>query len=183
MNIKSLTIFCSSSNNLDPTYYEISKKITEIIAKNNFSIIYGGGQVGLMGVVAKNALKSGIKVTGIIPEFLNSKEIMFNEITTLKIVKNMSQRKKLLYELGDAFIALPGGTGTIEEITEVISWKVLGLHDKPIIFYNIENFWDPLIKQFDYISENNFGNINLQTIFQTIDTPKQFNEILKKWKK
>ena len=108
---------------------------------------------------------------------------MFNEITTLKIVKNMSQRKKLLYELGDAFIALPGGTGTIEEITEVISWKVLGLHDKPIIFYNIKNFWDPLIKQFDYISENNFGNINLQTIFQTIDTPKQFNEILKKWKK
>ena len=183
MNIKSLTIFCSSSNNLDPTYYEISKKITEIIAENNFSIIYGGGQVGLMGVVAKNALKSGIKVTGIIPEFLNSKEIMFNEITTLKIVKNMSQRKKLLYELGDAFIALPGGTGTIEEITEVISWKVLGLHDKPIIFYNIKNFWDPLIKQFDYISENNFGNINLQTIFQTIDTPKQFNEILKKWKK
>jgi len=138
MNIKSLTIFCSSSNNLDPIYYEISKKITEIIAENNFSIIYGGGQVGLMGIVAKNALKLGIKVTGIIPEFLNSKEIMFNEINTLKIVKDMSQRKKLLYELGDAFIALPGGTGTIEEITEVISWKVLGLHDKPIIFYNIK---------------------------------------------
>ena len=183
MNIKSLTIFCSSSNNLDPIYYEISKKITEIIARNNLSIVYGGGQVGLMGIVAKNALKLGINVTGIIPDFLNTKEIMFNEITTLKIVKDMSERKKLLYDLGDAFIALPGGTGTIEEITEVISWKVLGLHNKPIIFYNIKNFWDPLIKQFDYINKNNFGNINLQTIFQTIDTPKQFNEILKKWKK
>ena len=183
MNIKSLTIFCSSSNNLEPIYYEISKKITEIIAEHNFSIIYGGGQVGLMGIVAKNALKLGIKVTGIIPEFLNSKEIMFNEITKLKVVKDMSHRKKLLYELGDAFIALPGGTGTIEEITEVISWKVLGIHNKPIIFYNIKNFWNPLIKQFDYINKNNFGNINLQTIFQTIDTPKQFNEILKKWKK
>jgi len=183
MNIKSLTIFCSSSNNLDSIYYDIGKKLTEIIAKYNFSIVYGGGQVGIMGVVAKKALELGINVTGVIPEFLNVKEIMFKDINSLKIVKDMSQRKKLLYELGDAFIALPGGTGTIEEITEVISWKVLGLHDKPILFYNFKNFWNPLIKQFDYINKNSFGNINLQNIFQSINTPEQFKEILKSWKK
>ena len=136
-----------------------------------------------MGVVASKALELGINVTGIIPKFLNTKEIMFNDITSLKIVNSMSRRKKLLFKLGDAFVALPGGSGTIEEITEVISWKVLGLHDKPILFYNIKNFWDPLLKQFNYINKNNFGNINLQTIYQTIDTPKQFRKILRSWKK
>ena len=183
MNIKSLTIYCSSSNNLDPIYYETSRKITKIIGKLSFSIIYGGGQVGIMGIIAKNALKLGIEVTGVIPEFLNTKEIKFEEISSLIVVKNMNQRKKLLYDLGDAFIALPGGTGTLEEITEIISWKVLGLHNKPILFYNINDFWNPLLEQFKLINKYNFGNINLQTIFQTIDTPKQFNEILKKWKK
>ena len=144
MKIKSLTIYCSSSNNLDSIFYETGKKITEIIAELNYSIVYGGGQVGLMGIVAKKALDLGVNVTGIIPEFLNTKEIMFEEVTSLKVVKEMSQRKKLLFDLGDAFIALPGGTGTIEEIAEIISWKVLGLHNKPILFYNINNFWNPL---------------------------------------
>ena len=183
MNIKSLTIYCSSSNNLDPIYYETSKKIAEIIAKLSFSIVYGGGQVGIMGVIAKKALELDVHVTGVIPEFLNTKEIMFEEINSLKLVKNMGQRKKLMFDLGDAFIALPGGTGTIEEISEIISWKVLGLHNKPILFYNINNFWNPLLEQFKIINKNNFGNINLQTIYQTIDTPKQFDVILKKWKK
>tara|TARA_Y100001970_G_scaffold247474_1_gene316223 strand:+ start:1311 stop:1862 length:552 start_codon:yes stop_codon:yes gene_type:complete len=183
MKIKSLTIYCSSSNNLDSIFYETGKKITEIIAELNYSIVYGGGQVGLMGIVAKKALDLGVNVTGIIPEFLNTKEIMFEEVTSLKVVKEMSQRKKLLFDLGDAFIALPGGTGTIEEIAEIISWKVLGLHNKPILFYNINDYWNPLLKQFKLIDEKKFGNINLQTIFQTIDTPEQFKEKLKSWKK
>ena len=183
MKIKSLTIYCSSSNNLDSIFYETGKKITEIIAELSYSIVYGGGQVGLMGIVAKKALSLGVNVTGVIPEFLNTKEIMFEEITSLKVVKDMSQRKKLLFDLGDAFIALPGGTGTIEEIAEIISWKVLGLHNKPILFYNINDYWNPLLKQFKLIDEKNFGNINLQSIFQTIDTPEQLKEKLKSWKK
>ncbi len=183
MKIKSLTIYCSSSNNLDQEYYDISKEITEKIADNKFSIVYGGGQVGIMGVIAKNALKLGIHVTGIIPEFLNTKEIMFEKINNLKIVSDMSERKKLLFKYGDAFIALPGGTGTIEEISEVISWKVLGLHQKPILFYNINKFWDPLLVQFEKINKNKFANINLQNIYVTVDSIKQFDNILKKWKK
>ena len=152
-------------------------------AEFNLSIVYGGGQVGIMGVIARKALELKINVTGIIPEFLNTKEIIFNDINDLKVVKEMSERKKLLFELGDAFMALPGGTGTIEEIAEVISWKTLGLHNKPILIYNINNFWDPFIEQLYQINKKKFGNINLQTIFQTVDTPEKFIEILKSWKK
>tara|TARA_Y100000590_G_scaffold435094_1_gene554139 strand:- start:2459 stop:3010 length:552 start_codon:yes stop_codon:yes gene_type:complete len=183
MSIKSLTIFCSSSNNLDPDYYNISKNLTKIIAKYNFSIVYGGGQVGIMGAIAKKALELRIHITGVIPQFLNTKEIMFNEINSLKIVNDMSERKKILFDLGDAFLALPGGTGTIEEISEIISWKVLGLHNKPIIIFNINDFWLPLLEQFKKINEENFGNINLQDIYETINSVEEFDNILKSWKK
>jgi len=183
MNIKSLTIYCSSSNNLDPIYYEISKQMIHVIAKFDYSIVYGGGQVGIMGVVAKTSMELGLYVTGVVPKFLATKENMFKEINILKITKDMNQRKKILFELGDAFIAFPGGTGTIEEITEIISWKVLGLHQKPILFFNFQNFWNPLLEQFKSINENKFGNINLQSIFETIDTPQQFEKILKSWQK
>ena len=183
MNIKSLTIYCSSSNYLDSKYYEISKEITSIIGKFGFSIVYGGGKIGIMGKIAKTALDLNIHITGIIPEFLNKKEIIFNDINSLKVVKNMTQRKKKLFELGDAFLALPGGTGTIEEITEVISWKVLGLHKKPIIIFNINNYWNPLLNQFNKINENNFSDVNLQNIYETINTTKQLEKILKSWKK
>jgi len=155
----------------------------KVIAKFDYSIVYGGGQVGIMGVVAKTSLDLGLHVTGIVPQFLATKENMFKEINNLKIVKDMSERKKILFELGDAFIAFPGGTGTVEEITEIISWKVLGLHKKPILFFNFQNFWKPLMKQFKSINENKFGNINLQSIFETIDTPQQFEKILKSWQK
>ena len=183
MNIKSLTIYCSSSNKLDPIYYEISKKMIQLIAKFDYSIVYGGGQVGIMGVVAKTSIQLGLHVTGIVPKFLATKENMFRDINDLRVVKNMNQRKKILFELGDAFIAFPGGTGTMEEIIEIISWKVLGLHQKPILFFNLRNFWNPLLEQFKSINKNKFGNLNLQSIFETIDTPKQFEKILKSWQK
>ena len=183
MNIKSLTIYCSSSNNLDPIYYEISKQMIHEIAKFDYSIVYGGGQVGIMGVVAKTSLDLGLHVTGIVPKFLETKENMFKEINLLKIVTDMNQRKKLLFELGDAFIAFPGGTGTMEEIIEIISWKVLGLHKKPVLFFNLRDFWNPLLEQFKNINENKFGNTNLQNMFKVIDTPKQFEKILNSWQK
>ena len=183
MNIKSLTIYCSSSNNLESIYYKIGKNVTEVIADNNYSIVYGGGQVGIMGIIAKTALKLNVHVTGIIPKFLNTKEIIYDEVSNLKIVNDMYERKRLLFESGDAFLILPGGTGTIEEVTEVISSKVLGLHKKPIIIFNINNYWDPILNQFKNINKYNFGKINLQYIYETIETTKQLDKILKSWKK
>ncbi len=123
------------------------------------------------------------EVIGIIPKFLIKKEKVSFNISQLKIVPSMSKRKEYLFKLGDAFLILPGGTGTLEEVIEVLSWKILKLHKKPIIFLNFENYWSPILKQFEKIVENKFGNKNLQNQFQVIKSPKQLNKILKSWTK
>ena len=183
MDIKSLTIYCSSSNNLDYEYYKSTREICEILSNYDISVVYGGGQVGLMGELAKTSIKLGNKVTGIIPEFLMNKEKALIDNIDLKIVKNMQERKKLLFELGDGFLILPGGTGTLEELIEVISSKKLELHNKPIIFYNLNNFWEPLFKQFEKIINNNFGNKNLQNLYEVIDKTCQLKKIINSWQK
>ena len=141
------------------------------------SIIYGGGKVGMMGKISKSAMNSGGKVIGIIPKFLNFKEIINLDISKTIIVKNMSERKKTLFELGDAFLILPGGSGTIEEATEVISWKLLELHTKKIIIFNYNNYWDPLIRLYNQAKNKKFGNKNLQNICEHVNTFQEFTKI------
>ena len=179
MNIKSLTIYCSSSNNLDPIYYEISKQMIHVIAKFDYSIVYGGGQVGIMGVVAKTSMELGLHVTGVVPEFLATKENMFKEINILKITKDMNQRKKILFEKGDAYLILPGGSGTIEEATEIISWKILGIHKKPIIIFNFENYWNAMIEMYNNAKKSKFGDKNLQSVCITVKTFDEFSLLFK----
>ena len=174
MDIKSLTIYCSSSNLLKNEYYDLASKIGKFLAKKNILIIYGGGKVGMMGKISKSSIKNGGKVIGIIPKFLDSKEIIDKDISETIIVDNMSERKQKLFDLGEAFLILPGGSGTIEEATEVISWKLLKLHQKNIIIFNIENYWDPLIKMYDKAKKNRFGNKNLQNICEHVSTFKEF---------
>jgi len=176
MDIKSLTIYCSSSNLLKKKYYNLSRKIGQFLAEKRISIIYGGGKVGMMGKLSKSSMDFGGEVIGIIPEFLDSKEIIDTNISKTIIVKDMSQRKKKLFKLGDAFLILPGGSGTIEEATEIISWKILGLHNKRIIIFNYDNFWNSLINMYDHVKNNNFGNKNLQNICEHINTFKEFTK-------
>ena len=183
MKIKSLTIYCSSSQKLNIKYYKIAKETAEIISKYKIKVVYGGGNIGLMGVIAKTLINLNKDVIGIIPKFLIKKEKINFKLTRLKVVTNMSKRKENLFKLGDAFLVLPGGTGTLEEIMEVLSWKILKLHNKPIILFNFNNYWSPLIKQFEKIIENKFGNKNLQNQFQVINNTKQLNKILQSWKK
>jgi len=183
MKIKSLTIYCSSSQKIDKKFYKIAREIAEIISKYKIKVIYGGGNRGLMGEIARTLTKLKREVIGIIPKFLIKKEEANIKVTHLKIVSNMSKRKENLFKLGDAFLILPGGTGTLEELIEVLSWKNLKLHNKPIIFFNFDNYWSPLIKQFDKIIKNKFGNKNLQNKFQVIKNSKEFNKILKSWTK
>ena len=183
MKIKSLTIYCSSSQKLDKKYYKIAKETAEIISNHKIKVIYGGGNVGLMGEIARTLLNLKIDVVGIIPKFLIKKEKINLKLTHLKIVTNMSKRKENLFKLGDAFLILPGGTGTLEEVAEVLSWKILKLHNKPIVFLNFDNYWSPLIKQFENIVKNKFGNKNLQNHFQVINRPKQLIKIFHSWKK
>ena len=183
MKIKSLTIYCSASNKLDKKFFIMAKETAGIISNYHIKVIYGGGNVGLMGTVAKTLIDLEREVIGIIPKFLIKKEKASLNITKLKIVSSMGKRKEYLFKLGDAFLILPGGTGTLEEVIEVLSWKILKLHNKPIIFLNFDNYWSPLIKQFEKIIENKFGNKNLQNQFQVIKNPKQLNKILQSWTK
>ena len=183
MKIKSLTIYCSASNKLDKKFFKMAKEIAEIVSNYHIKVIYGGGNVGLMGAIAKTLIDLKREVIGIIPKFLIKKEKVSLNITKLKIVSSMGKRKEYLFKLGDAFLILPGGTGTLEEVIEVLSWKILKLHNKPIIFLNFDNYWSPLIKQFEKIIENKFGNKNLQNQFQVIKNPKQLNKILQSWTK
>ena len=183
MKIKSLTIYCSASQKLDKKFYKIAKETAEIISKHQIKVIYGGGNIGLMGEIAKTLIKLKIDVIGIIPKFLIKKEKINLKLADLKVVTNMSKRKEYLFKLGDAFLILPGGTGTLEEVLEVLSWKILKLHNKPIIFFNFDNYWSPLLKQFEKIIKNKFGNKNLQNQFQVINNTKQLNKILQSWTK
>ena len=183
MKIKCLTIYCSASNNIDKKYFKMAKEVAELISNYDIKVIYGGGNVGLMGIIAKTLADLKREVIGVIPKFLIKKEKISLKISKLKIVSSMGKRKEYLFKLGDAFLILPGGTGTLEEVIEVLSWKILKLHNKPIIFLNFDNYWSPLIKQFEKIIENKFGNKNLQNQFQVIKNPKQLNKILKSWTK
>ena len=159
----------------------MAREIAEIISKYKIKVIYGGGNLGLMGEISRNLIRLKTEVIGIIPKFLIKDEQANIKITHLKIVTNMSKRKENLFKLGDAFLILPGGTGTLEEVIEVLSWKNLKLHNKPLIFFNFDNYWSPLIKQFDKITKNKFGNKNLQSQFQVINNTKQLNKILQSW--
>ena len=176
MSIKSLTIYWSSSKNLTKDFYDLAEKIGEYLAKNSIKIIYGGGEVGLMGAISKSSTMLDGEVIGIIPKNLATKEKINYNITETIIVENMSIRKQKLFNMGDAFLILPGGSGTIEEATEIISWKILGLHNKDIIILNYNNFWDPLIKMYDDAKNKKFGDKNLQSICIHIRSLEEFKK-------
>ncbi len=183
MKTKSLTIYCSASQKIDKKFFKLAKETAKIISNYEIRIIYGGANRGLMGEMAKTFIKLKKEVIGVIPKFLIKKEKINLKITNLKIVNNMTERKENLFKLGDAFLVLPGGTGTLEELIEVLSWKSLKLHNKPIIILNFDNYWTPLINQLKKIIENKFGNKNLQNHLQIIKRPQQLNQILKSWTK
>ena len=130
--------------------------IADILLRNNIDLVYGGAKIGIMGIISNRIMEKGGKVTGIIPKILVKKEIINNDITKLIIVNSMHERKKMMYDLSDAYIILPGGIGTLEELSETITWKVLGIEDKKIIIFNLNGFYDNLIKQFKTMEENNF---------------------------
>ena len=177
MSIKSLTIYCSSSENLDSEYYDLASNLGKYLAKKSIKIVYGGGNLGLMGTISNTAHNNGGEVIGIITKFLLPKEGLNQNITNTIIVNTMSERKKKLFDMGEAFVILPGGSGTIEEATEVISWKFLGLHNKDIIIFNYKGYWDELIKVYQKARDSKFGNRNLQNICKHINTLKEFKSI------
>lgn len=143
--MKSITVFCGSSFGSEDIYKEQAALLGQTLAKNNIQLVYGGANVGLMGAVADGALAGDGKVLGVLPYFLQSKEIAHNQLTELMLVETMHERKTKMNELCDGVIVLPGGYGTLEEFFEMITWAQLGLHQKPIGILNIDGFYDDLI--------------------------------------
>ena len=149
MAIKRVCVFCGSAKGNRPTYEQAAIDIGTALALNNFELVYGGGHVGLMGVVANAVLMNGGRAIGVMPEHLVAKEIAHQELTELRVVTSMHERKAMMEELSDAFIALPGGYGTFEEFCEMLTWGQLGLHRKPCGLLNVDGFYDALIDLFE----------------------------------
>lgn len=144
--IKTVCVYCGSGPGTNPRFIESAIALGKSLAENNVGLVYGGGSVGLMGAVATSVLEHGGIVTGIIPEFLTKRENMLNGAQELIVTHDMHERKRLMFERSDAFVALPGGIGTLEELVEQLTWQQLGRHSKPILLANIDNFWEPLLE-------------------------------------
>ena len=145
MGIKRVCVFCGSATGNRPAYQQAAIDIGAALARNNFELVYGGGHVGLMGVVANAVLMNGGRAIGVIPEHLAARELAHKELTELRVVASMHERKAMMEELSDAFIALPGGYGTFEEFCEMLTWGQLGLHRKPCGLLNVDGFYDAFI--------------------------------------
>ncbi|GAA0623506.1 TIGR00730 family Rossman fold protein [Brevundimonas kwangchunensis] len=146
---KSVCLFCGSSDRSDPAYTVAAQQFGAQTAAAGWRLVYGGGGVGLMGASARSAHEAGGRVLGVMPGFLRSRERLFDDVETL-VVTSMHERKTIMYDQSDAFVVAPGGVGTLEEVIEVLSWKRLDLHGKPVIFLNINGFWDTLLATLDH---------------------------------
>src|SRR5689334_15494425 len=154
--IKTVCVYCGSGPGSSPRFVEAALALGKIFAENNIRLVYGGGSVGLMGAVAKGTLDHGGSVTGIIPDFLRSREHMLTKVQEMIVTPDMHERKRLMFEHSDAFVALPGGIGTLEELVEQLTWKQLGRHAKPVLMANIDGFWEPLFALLAHMRETEF---------------------------
>jgi uncharacterized protein (TIGR00730 family) len=154
--IKSICVYCGSGFGDEPVFAENAAALGQAMAEQGISLVYGGGNVGLMGTVAKSVLDHGGYVTGIIPEFLKSREKLLDDVQETIVVPDMHTRKRLMFEKADAFVALPGGIGTLEELVEQMTWAQLGRHTKPILMLSINGFWKPLLTLLTHMREQGF---------------------------
>ncbi|MEM7298898.1 MAG: TIGR00730 family Rossman fold protein [Bacteroidota bacterium] len=171
--MKSIAVFCGSSVGKNGDFFSTARALGSFLADNKIRVIYGGAKIGLMGAVANGALENEGEVVGVIPDFLQTKEVAHDSLTELITVKTMHERKTKMSDLADGFIVLPGGFGTMEEFFEILTWAQLGLHKKPIALLNIDRYYDALIDLFDkMISENLIKESNRQMVLisDTVET-------------
>lgn len=167
--LKNICVYCGSGDGRDPVYRQAADDFGRLLAENGIGLVYGGGSLGLMGTVAKSVLRNGGHVTGIIPQFLTERERMLRDVQQLIVTHDMHERKRLMFEKSDAFVALPGGVGTLEETVEMLTWSQLGQHNKPILLANIEGFWDPLCALFDHMLDQAFIREGLMVRYLVVD--------------
>jgi uncharacterized protein (TIGR00730 family) len=154
--IRNVCVYCGSADDVDPAYVAAAARLGKLLAQQGMRLVYGGGSNGLMGAVASAVIEHGGSVTGIIPEFLKNRELMLKSAQDLVVVPDMHTRKRLMFERADAFIALPGGIGTLEELVEQLTWVQLERHTKPVLIADIGGFWRPLLSLLAHMREHGF---------------------------
>lgn len=175
-----LCVFCSASEAIDQKFKDIATETGRLMAENKIDLVFGGGKLSMMGAVAGSVMQNGGYATGYIPGHLNESEGGHSNIDDIHIVDTMHTRKMQMAKTSDVFLLLPGGFGSLDEFFEIITWKQLGIHHKPIIIMNAHNYWTPLLNLMDHIVENNFAQPEHKTIFDVISTPDELLSTLSK---
>jgi uncharacterized protein (TIGR00730 family) len=178
--LNSVCVYCGSALGADPAYAEAAKALGEALARADLRLVYGGGSVGLMGTLAHAVLDNGGTVTGIIPRFLQSREQRMPELTETILTEDMHERKRLMFERADAFVALPGGVGTLEELVEQMTWAQLGRHQKPVLLANIGGFWDALIGLLDQMRRERFIRSGMEVSWLVAEAAEEIVPMLKR---
>jgi uncharacterized protein (TIGR00730 family) len=154
--MKAIAVYCGASTGADPRYADAARGLARALVEHNIALVYGGGKVGLMGVIADEVLRLGGEATGVIPKALMEREVGHGGLTRLFVVKDMHERKAMMSDLADGFIAMPGGMGTLEELFEMVTWAQLGIHAKPIGLFNVNGFWDGLAGVVEHMVREGF---------------------------
>ena len=176
----SVCVYCGSSINVDSVYHDAARKTGKLLAEADFNVVYGGSSSGLMGLVADAALEAGAHVTGVIPHHIDEREVEHPDLSELHVVDSMHQRKQIMATRADAFVVLPGGLGTLEEFFEIMTWRQLGLHDKPIIVLNKNGYWDSLDVLMRSIRDAGFVKDEHYKLCQVVETEDEVVDILQK---
>ena len=172
-NVQSICVFCGSKEGADPKHREIALRLGQILAEKGIRLIYGGGGIGLMGVLADSVLSHGGAVTGIIPDFLMRYEVGDVAGVETVIVGSMHDRKNRMFEMADAFVVLPGGLGTLDETIEITTWKQLRLHDKPIVLINEAGFWEPLLDLVNRVITGGYAHEKVNELFTVVESVEE----------
>jgi uncharacterized protein (TIGR00730 family) len=166
----SVCVYCGSESGKSVVHVETARKLGRILADNDIRLVFGGGSIGLMGVLAREVLSNGGEVVGIIPKNLETVEITLREVSELVVVDTMHERKKQMFKRSDAFVTMPGGLGTLEETFEVITWRLLGIHDKPIVIVNSDGYWSHFIELVEKVIHEGFARPSSRDLFSVVES-------------
>jgi uncharacterized protein (TIGR00730 family) len=180
--MRRICVFCGSSQGNRPEYGIAAQEMGRELVRRNIGLVYGGGNVGLMGMIADAVLKAGGEVQGVIPENLMAREVGHKRLTKLHVVRSMHERKALMADLSDAFVAMPGGFGTLEEFCEVVTWTQLGLHAKPCGILNVRGYYTPLLRMFDHAVEERFLKPENRALVLARESPADLLQALDQWR-
>ena len=171
MSIQSICVFCGASPGFNPVYRAAATELGKLFGGSGVQLVYGGGGSGLMGIVADSVLEAGGEVTGVIPDYLQDRELGHQKLTRLEVVSSMHERKRRMFDLADGIVVLPGGVGTLEEALEVITWKQLGMHNKPIVILNVQKYWQKLNELIAETIEEGFAAPPTRDLYELVDIP------------